>query len=296
MIVQKRTLPEYFFDSFNSLLLIMIMMVTLYPILYVIIASFSTPSAIYQSKGFLIFPINPTIEGYQLVFQNPSILSGYKNTLLYMAIGTPINLLLTSLGAYVLSRRKLKWGKLMMMMIVITMYFSGGLIPLFLIVRNLGLINKIWAILLPGAISSWNLIVMRTSFQSMPESLEESAKIDGANDFTILFHIVIPLNLSILAVMALFYGVGHWNAWFYAVIFLRERSMYPLQLILREILIMNVERETFRLATTSNLKAVEMMQLLKYSVIVVTTVPILFIYPFLQKYFVKGVMIGSLKE
>jgi putative aldouronate transport system permease protein len=280
---------------FNMVFLLVIMIITLYPLIYVVIASFSSPSAIYQSKGLLLYPLNPTLEGYELVFRNRSILSGYTNTVFYMAVGTPINLVLTSLGAYVLSRKKLKWSKLFMMMIVITMYFSGGLIPLFLIVRGLGLIGKFWAVILPGAISTWNLIVMRTAFQAIPDSLEESAKIDGAHDFIILFKIIIPLSLPILAVMGLFYGVGHWNAWFYAVVFLRNRAMYPLQLILRELLIMNVERESFKLVTTSELQAVEMMQLLKYAVIVVATVPILFVYPFLQKYFVKGVMIGSLK-
>jgi len=294
-MIQNKSIPERIFDMFNMVFLLVIMIITLYPLIYVVIASFSSPSAIYQSKGLLLYPLNPTLEGYELVFRNRSILSGYTNTVFYMAVGTPINLVLTSLGAYVLSRKKLKWSKLFMMMIVITMYFSGGLIPLFLIVRGLGLIGKFWAVILPGAISTWNLIVMRTAFQAIPDSLEESAKIDGAHDFIILFKIIIPLSLPILAVMGLFYGVGHWNAWFYAVVFLRNRAMYPLQLILRELLIMNVERESFKLVTTSELQAVEMMQLLKYAVIVVATVPILFVYPFLQKYFVKGVMIGSLK-
>lgn len=295
-MVVKPTIPEKIFDILNIVFLLLITFVTLYPLLYVLFASLSTPAAIYQSKGLLLYPKQIILDGYRLVFRHPGIAFGARNTMIYMLIGTSINLLMTSMGAYVLSRRNLKFGKPLMMMIVLTMYFSGGLVPLFLIVKGLGLYNSIWAYLLPTAISTWNLIVMRTSFLALPESLEESARIDGANDFLILFRIIIPLSLPILAVMTLFYAVDHWNAWFYASVFFREREMYPLQLILREILIQNVERDSMRLVTGNDLKAVEMMQLLKYSVIIVTTVPVLFIYPFLQKYFVKGVLIGSLKE
>lgn len=295
-MVVKPTLSEKIFDFFNVLFLLLITFVTLYPLLYVLFASLSTPSAIYESKGLLLYPKQIILDGYKLVFRHPGIAFGAKNTVIYMLIGTAINLLMTSMGAYVLSRRNLKFGRPLLLMIVLTMYFSGGLVPLFLIVKMLGLYNSIWAYLLPTAISTWNLIVMRTSFLALPESLEESAKIDGANDFLILFRIIIPLSLPILAVMTLFYAVDHWNAWFYASVFFREREMYPLQLILREILIQNVERDSMRLVTGNDIKAVEMMALLKYSVIIVTTVPVLFIYPFLQKYFVKGVMIGSLKE
>lgn len=292
----KPSIPERIFDLLNTLFLLLVTFVTLYPLLYVLFALLSTPASIYQSKGLLLFPKDITAAGYELVFRHPGVLFGARNTLLYMAVGTIINLFMTSMGAYVLSRRNLKFGKPLLLMIVVTMYFSGGLVPLFLIVKGLGLINKIWAVILPSAISTWNLIVMRTSFLGLPESLEESARIDGAHDFLILFRIIIPLSLPIMAVMTLFYAVEHWNAWFYASIFFQERSMYPLQLILREILIMNVERDSMRLVTGNDIKAVEMMGLLKYSVIIVTTVPVLFIYPFLQKYFVKGVLIGSLKE
>lgn len=295
-MVNKPTISEKIFDWFNIFFLLLITAVTLYPLLYVLFASLSTPAAIYQSKGLLLYPKQVIFDGYLLVFKHPGILLGAKNTLLYMLVGTAINLLMTSMGAYVLSRKNLKFGRPLLLMIVVTMYFSGGLIPLFLIVKGLGLYNSIWAYLLPTAISTWNLIVMRTSFQGIPESLEESAKIDGAHDFLILFRIIIPLSLPIMAVMTLFYAVDHWNAWFYASVFFKDREMYPLQLILREILIQNVERDSMRLVTGNDIKAVEMMALLKYSVIIVTTVPVLFIYPFLQKYFVKGVMIGSLKE
>jgi putative aldouronate transport system permease protein len=291
----RRSLGERVFDGLNITVMVLVMVVTLYPLLYVLFASLSTPEAIYRSKGLLLWPVDPTLGGYKLVFQNPSILSGYKNTIIYVVVGTTLNVLMTSLGAYVLSRKRLKLGKPLLLLIVFTMYFSGGLIPLFLIVRNLGLINRMWAILLPGAISTWNLLVMRTSFLTIPDSIEESAKIDGAQDFTILFRIIIPLSLPIMAVMTLFYGVSQWNSWFYAVIFLRDRAKYPLQLILREVLIMKVEGESMRLARTSDMQSVEMMGLIKYAVIIVATVPILCIYPFLQRYFVKGVMVGSIK-
>jgi putative aldouronate transport system permease protein len=294
-MVMKRSPGETIFDVFNVLLMVLIMVATAYPLLYVLFASFSTPEAIYQSKGLLLFPVKPTLGGYQLVFKNPSILSGYKNTFIVLFAGTAINLLLTTLGAYALSRKGLKWGKPLLLLIVFTMYFSGGLIPLFLIVRKLGMISTYWALLLPNAINTWNLLVMRTSFMGIPDSIEESAKMDGAQDFTILFRIILPLSLPIIAVMTLFYGVAQWNSWFYAAIFLRDRAMYPLQLILREILLMNVERESVKLRMTGDMQAMEMMVLIKYAVIIVATVPILFVYPFLQRYFVKGVMVGSIK-
>jgi putative aldouronate transport system permease protein len=294
-MVLTRSFSQKVFDLFNVCLMILIMAVTLYPLLYVFFASLSTPEAIYKSRGILLHPVGFTLGGYQLVFKNPSILSGFRATAVYVFLGTVINVFLTSLGAYALSRKGLKWGKPLLLLLVFTMYFSGGLIPLFLVVKGLGMINSIWAVLLPSAISTWNLLVMRTSFMAIPDSIEESAKMDGANDFTILFRIIVPLSLPIMAVMTLFYGVGQWNAWFYAAIFLRDRVLYPLQLILREILVLNVERESVKLAMSGSMQAVEMMMLIKYAVIIVTTVPILFIYPFLQRYFVKGVMVGSIK-
>ncbi|UVI27422.1 carbohydrate ABC transporter permease [Paenibacillus spongiae] len=186
------------------------------------------------------------------------------------------------------------WKKLMMMLIVFTMFFGGGLIPSFLLVKGLGMLNTIWAIVLPSAISAWNLIVMRTFFQSIPDELIESAKIDGANDMYIFFRIVLPLSMAIVAVIGLFHAVGEWNSWFNAVIYLRNREMYPLQLFLREILIENrIDNVTL---TTTDISAMQAKRIIKYAVIIVSTVPILLVYPFLQKYFVKGILIGSLKE
>ncbi len=296
MLKIKVGIGEKTFDTINWIFMIAVMAITLYPFLYVLFASFSDPLSIYERKGILLYPVDPTLEGYRLVFNNPNILLGFKNSVIYVLLGTAVSLLLTATGAYVLSRKGLMLGRAVMFMIVVTMFFGGGLIPFFLIVKGLGLVNTIWAIVLPGAVSTWNLIVMRTFFQSIPDSLIESAKIDGANDVLIFVRIVLPLSLAILAVMALFYGVGQWNSWFNAVIFLRHREMYPLQLFLREILLINISFKPEDINITTQLDGVMLKKLIKYSVIIVTITPIMLVYPFLQKYFVKGVMIGSLKE
>jgi len=282
------------FDLFNAGVMIVLMVVTLYPLLYVCFASFSDPDSIYGHKGLLLYPINPTMTGYELLFENSHILIGFKNTLLYVVLGTGISLTTTSLGAYVLSRKGVMWNKALMILVVMTMFFSGGLIPFFLIIKSLGMVNTIWAMVLPGAVSAWNLIVMRTFFQNISDELIEAAKIDGANDGHIFFRIVLPLSKAILAVIGLFYAVAEWNSWFNAAIFLRERALYPLQLFLREILIQNRIEDLTVASTEIDLMMAKRM--IKYAAIVVSTVPILLVYPFLQKYFVKGVMIGSLKE
>lgn len=281
------------FDAANAVFMIGLSVVTLYPFLYVLISSLSDPAWVVQTRGLIWFPHGFNLEAYRLVFQNPAILTGYANTLFYVVIGTALNILMTSLGAYALSRPLLMWRNAIMFLIVFTMFFSGGLIPTYLLVSNLGLLDSRWALIIPSAMSAYNLIIMRTSFQALPASLEESAKLDGANDFTILFRIVLPLSMPVVAVMILFYGVGHWNSWFNALIYLRTRDLYPLQLILREILITN--------STDSMMTAVgggdkmPIGETIKYATIIVATIPILLLYPFLQKYFVKGVMIGAIK-
>lgn len=202
---------------------------------------------------------------------------------------------LTVMGAFVLSRRNVMIKKFMNVVVVITMFFSGGLIPFYLTIKQYGMLDTIWCIILPGALSTWNLIVMRTSFAELPYSLEEAAMIDGANEIVILTKIILPLSKAIIAVMLLFYGVGIWNAWFYASIFLRKREMYPLQLYLREVLI-NSSVDSMLLGNAGiNNDRVAISETIKYSTIVVTTLPIICIYPFLQKYFVKGVMVGAIK-
>jgi putative aldouronate transport system permease protein len=290
----KLAYSERIFDWTNILLLCLLSLATLYPFVYVLVSSVSDPAELMKSRGLLFWPAGFTVDAYKMVFQNPMILLGYANTLFYVIVGTVLNLLFTSFGAYALSRQNVLWKNPVMFMIIFTMFFSGGLIPSYILISNLGLFDTRWALIFPALISTWNLIVMRTSFQGVPVSLEESARIDGANDFTILFRVVIPLSLPVLAVMILFYGVGHWNAWFGAVIYLRDRELFPLQVILREILIANATDNM--MTGTSGGDRVAIGETIKYATIVIATAPILMLYPFLQKYFVKGVMIGALKE
>lgn len=290
----KRSFGEKSFDLFNTLLMLLLCFVTLYPFLYVLFASFSNPADVAQHRGLLYSPIGFNSGAYKAVFDNPMIAKGYQNTLFYVVAGTAINLFMTSLGAYALSRRNLYFKNHIMFLIVITMVFSGGLIPSYLLIGNLGMLNTPWALLIPGAISTFNLIIMRTAFQGVPVSLEESAKMDGANDLTILFRVVVPLSMPVIAVMILWYAVGHWNSYFSALIYLRDRELYPLQLILREILITNSTDNMMTGASAGD--KIPIGETIKYATIIVSTLPILCLYPFLQKYFVKGVMIGAIKE
>lgn len=258
-------------------------------------ASFSDPTSLIGYKGLVSLPMGFSLEGYKTVLQNKNILTGYMNTLFYLVVGTVINMLLTILGAYVLSRRRMMLKGPLTLLIVFTMYMDFGLIPAFLNVRDLGLYDSRWAILLPVAINTYNLIVMRTAFISVPVALEESAMIDGANDFTILFRIILPLSKAKLAVVVLFYVVEHWNSWFSASIYLRDREKFPLQLFLREILISSSASTAAGEASSVD-GVMYLEELIKYCSIVISTLPILCVYPFVQKYFISGVMLGSVKE
>lgn len=275
------------------LLLIILAIVTFYPMWHVLMASFSDGNRIVQHTGLLFAPTGWSTAAYEVVLQNSSIISGYINTIFYVLVGTSLNLVLTTLGAYVLSRRNFLWRTPAMMLILFTMFFTGGMIPTFLLVEGLGLVDTRLALILPSAINTYNLVIMRTSFAAVPESLEESAKIEGANDFTILMRIFVPVSGSVIAVMVLYYAVAHWNSWFPALLYLRTRALYPLQLILREILIMNSMDSMRENIDFGDLDRVT--DTVKYATIVVATLPILLLYPFLQKYFVKGVMIGAVK-
>lgn len=294
-MVGKRGIGNIIFTVINSIVMILLIIVCLYPMLYVFFASISEPAQLLQLEGILYKPMGFTLKGYEMVLSNPQILKGYENTLFYVFVGTIVNLLMTSVAAYTMSRKDLMFGKPIMILIVFTMYFGGGMIPDFLLVDQLGLLNSRLALILPGAISVYNMIVMRTSFLEIPSSIEESARIDGANDWTILVRIILPLSKAVLAVMALFYGVGHWNSWFGAMIYLRDRDKYPLQLILREILLMNASDNMTSESGIGRGDISAYKMLVQYSTIVVATVPILFIYPFIQKHFTKGVMIGAIK-
>ncbi|MGE5549732.1 MAG: carbohydrate ABC transporter permease [Bacteroidota bacterium] len=293
MSQERRSLSGWIFDSANSLFIMFLMILMLYPFWYMIAGSLSDPVAIFGQRGLLLWPKGFSLDAYRAVFGNKLIWSGYRNTLLYLVAGTTVNLLLTAFGAYALSRRGVYFRNLIMGMIVFTMFFDGGLIPRYFLVYRLGLIDNRLALILPGAIGTMNMIIMRTAFAGISESMEESARIDGANDFTILFRIMIPIAMPVVAVMILFYGVGHWNAWFDAMIYLSKRNLYPLQLVLREILI---NHSTDMTTGTVGTDVQPIGETIKFATIIVATVPVLVIYPFLQRYFVKGVMIGSLKE
>ncbi|GGG65156.1 carbohydrate ABC transporter permease [Paenibacillus radicis (ex Gao et al. 2016)] len=289
----KTTLSEKTFVSVLYVFLFILVIITLYPLLHVLLASFSEPSAIIAHKGLLWKPLGFSMEAYRLVFSDPSIYIGYRNTLFIVIVGVALNLLLTALGAYVLSRKQVYWNNMFMFIITFTMFFSGGLVPLYLVVKGVGLTNTLWSTIFPFAVSTFNLIIMRTSFAAVPEDLEESAKMDGANHFIILFRIIVPLCLPVIAVMGLYYAVEKWNGWFYASIFIQNHDLFPLQIFLRKVLILSSTD-----SMTGGSAAGEQFQIgatIKYATIMVATLPILFVYPFIQRFFVKGVMIGAIK-
>ncbi len=291
----RKSKGEIIFDIFNYALMILLVIITIYPFLYVIFASFSDPAELIKLNGILLRPAGFSLEGYKAVISNKEIFTGYMNTIFYVVVGTSCSVFFTILTAYPLSKKNLKYGRYVMLMILFTMFFSGGMIPSYLTVKNLGLLNTRGAIIIPGLILTYNLIIMRTSFSAIPSAVEESAKIDGANDFTILFRIVVPLSWSVIAVMVLYYGVGQWNAWFNASIYLKDRKLFPLQLFLREILINSSTDKMVQSAGSGSGAKASLEEVLKNALVVVSTVPIMIVYPFLQKHFVKGVMIGAVK-
>ena len=286
------SMGSYAFRGINAMIMVCIAMIMLYPFLYVVFASISDPNSLIRHRGILWKPYGVQLDAYSLVLNNPNIAMGYLNTVFYVVLGTVINMAMTILSAFVLARRNFLLRKPLTLMALVTMYFSGGMIPLYLQVNRLGLLNSVWALLLPTAMSTYNLIIMRTAFSNIPAELEESAFLDGANEWVILFRIVVPLSMATLAVMVLFYSVNIWNGWFNAMIYLQDRKLFPLQLILREILIAN---DTSSMTVGMTGDKVPLAESVKYATIVVATLPVLCIYPFLQKYFVKGVMIGALK-
>lgn len=299
--VIKESKTDRLFLICNYLYVTIAFVLVLYPVVYILSASISTPSYVNSGEMWLL-PKGITFEGYIRVFENSKIWVGYGNTILYTVIGTLINLLVTLPAAYALSRKDFVGRGFFMGMFLVTMFFSGGLIPTYLIVKQLGLVNSMWALILPGAASVWNIIVARTFFQStIPIELQEAAHMDGCTNLRLFLKIVVPLSTPIIAVMALFYGVGHWNSYFSALVYLNDQSKYPLQMVLRQILVLQEMSTSAQGAATSgeaamamNAKA-DMAALLKYAVIIVATLPIIAVYPFVQRYFVQGVMIGSVK-
>jgi len=281
------------FNLFNYTILTLIGLVCFCPMWHVVCASFSDSNLLIANEGLLITPLKFTFSAYKQMFEHPLIISGTINTILIVLISSVLSLIMTAICAYILSTKGPYWNKLFGIMVVITMYFSGGLVPGYLLVAKwLNLNNSHLALILPGMISVYNMMIMRTSFEGIPESLRESAELDGAGHIRILFSIILPLSKAMLAVILLYYAVAQWNSWFSASIFLRDRSKYPLQLVLREILIEN-DTALMNGAETADQAAVG--ESIKYSTMVYGTLPILLVYPFLQKYFTKGIMIGAVK-
>lgn len=271
-----------------------LMLLVLYPMIYIVSASFSSGTALTQGKVWL-WPVDVTLDGYKAVLQNKNVWLGYRNTIFYTVFGTVINLCMTMFCAYPLARKRLRGRGIVMFLFTFTMIFGGGMIPSYILMKNLHLLNSVWVILLPGAISVYNMIVARTYIQSnIPDELLEATQIDGCNDVHFFFKMVLPLSKAVIAVLALWYAVGHWNAYFNAFLYLTDKKLYPLQIFLRDILIQNQGSADMMDGDLAR-QMLTLRMLLKYAVIVVTTAPLYVFYPFAQKYFIKGVMIGSIK-
>jgi putative aldouronate transport system permease protein len=296
MTFHRRSFGDKIFDVANGTFLIALCAIMLYPLYHVAVASVSDGNRLLAHTGGLIAPLGFTLAAYERVFANPLIVRAFMNSIYLVIVGTTVNLVMTSFAAYVLSRKDVMWKGVLMVMIVTTMMFQRGLVPFFLTVRALGLLDTLWSVIFGFALAGYNVIIMRTYFQTIPDSLEESAKMDGANHFTILFRIILPVAKPVVATMILFYGVARWNGYFYVMIFIRDRLKYPISLILREVLIANTADTMSGAADAGRIGNIERISdSIRYATTMVATVPILMLYPFLQRYFVKGVMIGSLK-
>jgi len=281
------------FDLFNVTLLSLLCVITFYPFYYVLICALSDPQQLIAHRGLLLWPQGFSLDAFGRVFDNPIVRSGFLNTLIIVVGGTSLNLVLTCFGAYALSRRRLPCETALMIFIVFTLFFSAGLVPNYLLVRNLGLLDSRWAIVLPFAVSAWNLIILRAAFNAVPKDFEEAARVDGANDLAILWHIYVPMCMPSIAVVGLFYAVAHWNGYFYSMIYFSDRSLFPIQLVLREILISD-NSDSMMVGEASSRAAIG--NSIKYATVVVATLPILVLYPFLQRFFVKGMLLGGVKE
>ena len=284
------------FDITNTVLMILIFFLFSWPLWFIIIASFSDPAAVWNGKVVLL-PKGFNIDAYREILKYKSIWLGYRNTILYTVLGTVINLVLTICTAYPLSRKDFMPRNFFMFMFMLTMYFSGGLIPTYLVVNKLNLVNTVWAMIIPGAISIYNVIITRTYFiNSIPGSLQEAAELDGANSLQFLMRVVLPLSKPVIAVIALYYAVGHWNDFFSALIYIHKKDLLPLQTFLRDLLVQNqVNIDMTGLDPVAAERKMKLAQTIKYGVIVVSTVPVLCIYPLVQKHFVKGIMLGAVK-
>ncbi len=291
----RETGVDRVFNIVNYTLLTLFLLVILYPLVYVVSASFSDGAAVIAGRVWL-WPVNPSLFAYEKVFSYPLIWSGYGNSLFYAVVGTLVNVTMTLIAAYPLSRRDL-WGKNVILgLFLFTMFFNGGLIPTYLLVRDLGMRNTRWALIIPQALSVWNLLIAITFLRSsIPQELLEASQLDGCSDFQYFIRVLLPLSTPLIAVLSLFYAIGHWNQFFAALLYLTDKDLFPLQIILRNILISS----QVDMAMIEDIKVMAareaLRELLKYALIVVASVPVLIIYPFVQKYFVKGIMLGSVK-
>ncbi len=288
------------FDTFNFIFLTLIFLIVAYPLWFVIIASVSSPAAV--GSGQVVWrPIGFSLDGYVQVFENKNVLRGFLNSLFYTALGTSINLAVTLPTGYALSRKDFRGRKVITIFYLITMFVSGGMIPTYLVVKNIGFLDTVWALVIPGAISVYNMIVARTFFaSSLPTELLEAAKLDGCGNTRFFFKIALPLSGAIIAILVLYYGIGHWNAYFSALIYITTERKFPLQLVLRSILVVNEAQLAQKTAATPDqiaelARVRERIELMKYSLIIISSIPVMLLYPMVQKHFVKGVMIGSVK-
>lgn len=291
--MHRMSIGSRLFDAFNLILLTGFALITVLPFIYVIAGSFTTTTELLK-KGFVLIPTVYSLEAYHYIFSTPIIIRSLLNTIYITLLGTFLNLVFTSLMAYPLARKALFMRRGIMLMVIFSMLFSGGMIPSFLVVKELHLINTYWALMIPGLISAFNLIILKNFFQELPDGIEESAKIDGCNDLGILLRIVLPLSMPVIATLTLFYAVGHWNSFFSAIIYLNQSDKWPIQVILRQIVIMS-EGGLFDSSGFGPEYVTPPSQSIKMAVIVVATAPILVVYPFLQKHFAKGVLLGSVK-
>ncbi|AEE97460.1 carbohydrate ABC transporter permease [Mahella australiensis] len=300
--LSKRPNKVYYYKSFSDKIYMMLVCTILWialivvaiPLIFVLASSFSSAEAIAAGRVFL-WPVGFNVEGYKMIFRTSAIMIGYRNSIIYTVLGTVINIIMTLLAAYPLSRKDFQARSFVTVLFSITMFFSGGMIPTYLLIKSLNMLDTMWAMVIPNAMGVWNVIITRTYIQSnIPMELYECASLEGCGDFYYLFKIVIPLAKPIIAVMALLYGIGHWNSYFDALLYLKSQSLFPLQLVLRDILVLNMG-----LGSPSDVKRQQELlyfsYLLRYSTIVVASVPVMLAYPFVQKYFIKGIMIGALK-
>ena len=283
------------FTIVNYSLLMLVLIIELYPLVYVVAASFSDPQAVVSGKVFL-FPVNPTLKGYAAVFKNKKILTGFSNSIFYLIVGTVLNLVMTMLCAYPLSRKEFRARGFLSMFFVFTMYFSGGMVPAYILVNKLGMINTRWSMIIPMAMSTYNMIICRTYIvKYIPDELYEASQMDGCTPFRYMLSVVVPLSKPILAVLTLYYGVVRWNDYFNAMLYLYKDNLQPLTIVMKEILIMSQVDMTQVTDASAVSKLQGMSELLKYSTIVVASLPVMLLYPLIQKHLVKGVMIGAVK-